>query len=689
MKGNGIKIENIGGSEAVSELVGVILMISLVIVGVAMVGVFVLGQSTPTEIPSLSMIPSTNDTDLFLYHAGGDSLSRNGFVVRVDGEDYGPDNVILINQDGSTDDDWDSWDLGETLDIPGKSDYSQILLISTRGGQQSVITGSGEGGTFTPSLVAKFTGSPTSGSAPLVVSFSDLSTGSPDSWSWSFGDGGTSNDPNPDHTYAAGGTYTVTLTVSNADGSDTEIKPGYINVSGVTPLPPVANFTADPINGSAPLTVYFTDLSTGVIDNWLWDFGDGGTSIDQNPVHIYSSSGIYTVSLTVSNSYDSDTESKTDYINVSISPPVANFTADPVSGYLPLEVTFTDLSVGNSTSWLWDFGDNSTSTDANPTHIYSSSGSYNVTLTSCNNGGCDSITKTDYISVFGFADYVVNESVFVFGNTLYLSGGDTIIGEGSTIIITGDVLSNTLSGGTTVSVSNIYIDGPVTLGNGGIAIGSSTVPGGIYANGDLNLWSGTQDIYGDVYVNGDLDLKNTHIHGGDVYVNGDLALGWTPTFDSSTRIYYTGSFTHPGSMSSSITDKCIQQSSVPSFEMPEIELPPAKPAEWYDSMGYVSGGDLADNKKIFASSYSTYADWNDGGENVIIVANDGDITLNGFWETMVTGVLFAPNGKVTFNGGSFEGVVIAKDGFYVTSGGTTVVFRNLEDYISDPAEYPF
>ncbi len=88
------------------------------------------------------------------------------------------------------------------------------------------------GGGCTPLVTANFSGSPTSGTAPLAVNFTDLSSGSPTSWSWAFGDGGTSTAQNPSHTYAAAGTYNVTLTATNACGSDGETKSGYITVSG-------------------------------------------------------------------------------------------------------------------------------------------------------------------------------------------------------------------------------------------------------------------------------------------------------------------------------------------------------------------------------------------------------------------------------------------------------------------------
>jgi len=157
---------------------------------------------------------------------------------------------------------------------------------------------------------ADFTATPLNGTAPLEVQFTDVSTGGPTSWSWDFGDGGTSPEQSPQHTYAVPGTYTVTLTASNAYGEDTESKTAYINVG----FPPVANFTANVTSGPAPLTVAFTDTSTGAPGSWSWDFGDGSTSTERHPIHIYTAPGTYTVTLTVTGAGASDTETKTGYI---------------------------------------------------------------------------------------------------------------------------------------------------------------------------------------------------------------------------------------------------------------------------------------------------------------------------------------------------------------------------------------
>ncbi|MFX1265696.1 MAG: S8 family serine peptidase, partial [Promethearchaeota archaeon] len=166
-------------------------------------------------------------------------------------------------------------------------------------------------------IVADFTVDLPTGCAPLTVAFTDLSTGTGiDGWSWDFGDGiGTSTVQNPSYTYTSTGVYTVTLTASSSSQgcSDNEIKVDYITVDG----PPVADFSGSPQSGVAPLTVIFTDLSTGDPYEWSWDFGDGfGTSSEQHPTYTYNAPGKYTVELTVTALCGTDVESKFEYITV-------------------------------------------------------------------------------------------------------------------------------------------------------------------------------------------------------------------------------------------------------------------------------------------------------------------------------------------------------------------------------------
>ena len=166
---------------------------------------------------------------------------------------------------------------------------------------------------------------PVQGTVPLNVMFTDSSDGKPIEWHWDFGDGYTGDGPRTMHTYMAPGTYTVTLLVLDAQGiSDTATFNQIITVSA-NPFMPVmpmnvpsfsADFTGGPQSGPAPLAVSFADLSKGGPKTWVWDFGDGTTSIDQNPVHIYSSPGTYTVTLKIAKDSSSGMKERKNYISV-------------------------------------------------------------------------------------------------------------------------------------------------------------------------------------------------------------------------------------------------------------------------------------------------------------------------------------------------------------------------------------
>jgi PKD repeat protein len=161
----------------------------------------------------------------------------------------------------------------------------------------------------------------------------------------------------------------------------------------------VAGFSGTPISGTAPLTVTFSDESTGVVNSWSWTFGDGGTSDEQNPTHEYAAAGVYTVSLTVEGPGGSDVLTRSNYITVTEPPPVAGFSGTPTSGPAPLTVTFSDESTGAVDSWLWDFGDGGSSTGQNPTYLYDVTGTYTVSLRVSGTGGSDVLTRSSYITV--------------------------------------------------------------------------------------------------------------------------------------------------------------------------------------------------------------------------------------------------------------------------------------------------
>ncbi len=244
--------------------------------------------------------------------------------------------------------------------LSGYDDTTQIVSIIS-GQKTDLLITLQKSGNVPPK--ADFVASTREGGSPLFVQFTDKSINSPTSWSWTFGDGSTSNGQNPTHTYLKPGMYSVKLKASNSAGSNGLSRSGYIVVSnsGPTPTPTVsptptftptpsptptltptptpiptssptptptptptpdpgvlkAGFTASPKTGTMPLVVSFQDLSTGIPTSWLWTFGDGLTSNEQNPAHTYLKAGIYSVKLKASNSEGTSGLSRSGYIVVS------------------------------------------------------------------------------------------------------------------------------------------------------------------------------------------------------------------------------------------------------------------------------------------------------------------------------------------------------------------------------------
>lgn len=239
-------------------------------------------------------------------------------------------------------------------------------------------------------LAPQFSGTPRSGCTPLLVNFQDATTGGATQWRWDLGNGTISFLQNPSVTYFRPGTYAVKLVVTNAAGNrDSIIKAQYITIYAL----PVVAFTATPTRGCYPLPVQFTDNSSagsGTINSWFWDFGDGITSTQQNPNHVYNSSGNYNVSLIITNSNGcTKTLTKPNYIATGAGLNALFTNSTPTGCIVPETISFQNLSSGSGTlGYLWNFGDGNTSTASQPTHTYTSPGNYVARLIVTNNTGC-------------------------------------------------------------------------------------------------------------------------------------------------------------------------------------------------------------------------------------------------------------------------------------------------------------
>ncbi len=175
-------------------------------------------------------------------------------------------------------------------------------------------------------------------------------------------------------------------------------------------MPPVALFSLSQSTGPVPLTVQFTDHSTGNPTLWGWYFGDGGTSNEQNPEHTYTAPGVYPVGFLVSNSAGYNKTFVPGLIQAQnpiptpapvptpgTYPPAASFMGSPTTGPVPLTVLFIDTSADKPTSWAWYFGDGSYSPRQHPYHTYTRPGVYPVSLTASNAGGSDTFIAENYI----------------------------------------------------------------------------------------------------------------------------------------------------------------------------------------------------------------------------------------------------------------------------------------------------
>lgn len=294
------------------------------------------------------------------------------------------------------------WDFGDgVVDVaPDPSHYFSNIGFNDTIFTTTLIAMSGYGCSDTasvnilvyPTPLAQFTAIPVNQTYPNTT-IDVTNTSSLGSWNydWDYGDGSTTTGQNPPpYSYSTWGNYTITLVVESPYCSDTTTQNIVIN----PPLPQPNFYGAG--TGCRPLTIQFTDSST-YVDSWYWEFGDGGTSTQTNPLYTYYVAGIYNVTLTVTGPGGSASVTHFDSVEV-YERANAFFQYTPTSVYVPGEpVLFYNLS-SFSDSYYWDFGDGNTSTEVHPEYYYNDPGTYTVTLIANNVHNCpDTIVVTDAV----------------------------------------------------------------------------------------------------------------------------------------------------------------------------------------------------------------------------------------------------------------------------------------------------
>ncbi|MBL7718193.1 MAG: PKD domain-containing protein [Flavipsychrobacter sp.] len=314
-------------------------------------------------------------------------------------------------------------------------------------------------------VTAGFTFTPTHGCPPLVVSFTNTSTGAT-SYSWNLGNSTITNQTNPQTSYLTAGTYTVTLTAygpNNTTSTSTQTITVY--------PPPTVQFTGSPLSGCPGTTVQFTDQSVLNVSGpatYLWDFGNGVTSTQQNASNTFYNSGFYNISLFVVNSQGCTANLvKPAYVNI-FTPPAINIGANStIFCNAPAVVNFTNSTTGTQPiTYSWNFGDGNTGTGTTPTHTYFNTGSYTVTVIATDANGCkDTAVYNNYINVLSLnADFTAPDSACVhnavsFTNTSSAHQSRTwYFGDGGTSTQNNPTYTYSTAG--TYNVMLVIVNGP-------------------------------------------------------------------------------------------------------------------------------------------------------------------------------------------------------------------------------------
>ncbi len=208
------------------------------------------------------------------------------------------------------------------------------------------------------------------------------------SYLWDFGDGTNSTETDPVHQYEKGGIYTIRLTAFGEDGNNQISRTLEVNPE------PIADFDLQACDSLsfAPCPVRFFNQSQNATLYW-WDFGDGTTSTESDPIHHYQEGGTFTVRLTAKNQWGEDQTIKTTYVAVPPPVPFADFEYQGGNCTAPCDVIFSNISK-DADEYLWDFGDGATSDKENPTYNYSKGGTYTVRLTTTNARGKHTISRS-------------------------------------------------------------------------------------------------------------------------------------------------------------------------------------------------------------------------------------------------------------------------------------------------------
>ncbi len=363
-----------------------------------------------------------------------------------------------------------AWDFGDSATATSKTAAHTYAASGTFTITLTVTDNQGATGTTSQSVTVTAPNQPpvaafTTTTANLVLSTDGTTSKDPDgsiaSYAWNFGDGGAATGAKAAHTYAADGTFTVKLTVTDNQGATASTSQ---SVTVAANKPPVASFTSVIANLKVSTNASTSSDPDGTIASYAWEFGDGATATGQTASHTYSAAGTYTVKLTVTDNQNAST-STTNQLTVAKAanqPPVAAFTNSVANLVVAADASTSNDPDGTIASYAWTFGDGATATGRTTSHTYAAGGTYTVKLTVTDNEGATGSTSqsvsvaTNKAPVAAFTSTVTNLNVATDASTSSDSDGTIAsyawtFGDGSTA--TGKTASHTYSAAGTYTIT--------------------------------------------------------------------------------------------------------------------------------------------------------------------------------------------------------------------------------------------
>ncbi|MFN8024221.1 MAG: PKD domain-containing protein [Acidimicrobiales bacterium] len=467
---------------------------------------------------------------------------------------------LQVNVDGSTSTDTDGtivsyvWDFGDGSVGNGVTASRTYAAAGTYTVKLTVTDNKGATASSTQQVIVPAvpvnqppTAAFTATTSPLAVAVDGSASTDPDgtiaTYAWDFGDGTTGTGATATHTYAAAGTYTVSLTVADNLGAANTATQQVVVPAAPVNQPPTAAFTATPtplqvaVNGSA------SSDPDGTIVSYAWDFGDGGTATGVTASRTYAAAGTYTVTLTVTDNLGA-TNTTTQSVIVPDVPvngqPTASFTATPTTLAVAVDGSASSDPDGTIVSYAWDFGDGGTATGVTASRTYAAAGTYTVKLTVTDNQGATN-TATQSVVVPGpvgptpFATDAFGRTVATGLGTADTGGAWTLSGSAANFSVgggTGNLRMSAAGAGVSASLAGTSTDTEVRVS---VGIDKPATGGGLYLS-TIGRKVGANDYRGRVRIlaNGQVQAFITTNVGGEVNIASTTVAGLT--FNSGDRL---------------------------------------------------------------------------------------------------------------------------------------------------------